>query len=487
MQEDEEVNHSKLCIQNFFNKDTSFANLMQKRIYNILLIASRYDLFMLDEDGRIDERLFSEYFALNLTHPPHFTRATNREEAEKLLQGNEYELVIVMPSDLKSDFIQSGRWIKEKYPNLPIVLLTPFSKKVSSLLEKADLSGFEYIFSWLGNAELLLAIIKLIEDKMNVKEDVSSVGVQVILLVEDSVRFYSSFLPILFKLILRQSQMFSKEALNENQQMLRMRGRPKILLARSYEEAVQFYDTYAGNLQGIISDVSYTIHGEKDSKAGVKFFSYVRSRDPFVPLILQSSDAENEEEAVRLDASFLDKNSKKMPVDFKQMVLENFGFGDFVIRDPESKKEIARIKDLIDLQKQIMKLPQDALIYHASHNHISRWLSSRAIFPLAAFVRQHRFLTYDTFEEGRRAIFNAIVQYRRMKNKGIVAVFRSDRYDEYANFARIGDGSMGGKGRGLAFIDTIIKRYPDIEEEAKVPVTIPKTVVLCTDVFDEYM
>ena len=468
-------------------KDTSFANLMQKRIFNVLLIASRYDAFMLEEDGRVDEQIFFEYVSLNLSSPPRVKQVNNFDHAFYELSSKRYDLVITMPGIEKSDTFEQCKNIKEKYPDIPIVVLTPFSREVSQRIGNEDLSGVDYVFSWLGTADLLLAIIKLIEDKMNAEEDIKSVGVQMILLVEDSIRFYSSILPHLYKFVLKQSQIFSTEALNEHEQMLRMRGRPKIKLARTYEEAIAIYNKYSNNVLGIVSDVSFKHNGVKDKKAGIEFCSYVREHDEFVPIIIESSEIENQTMALNLNACFLDKNSKKLPVDLRKTILRNFGFGDFEFVDPDSGEVLYTVRNLKDLQNTIMSVPDDSLYFHGSRNHISRWLYSRAMFPIAELLRRKAFTDISESQEVRELIFNAIVQYRKMKNRGVVAVFKRDRFDKYSNFARIGQGSLGGKGRGLAFIDSLIKRHPILEDYQGVNVTVPKTVVLCTDIFDEFM
>ncbi|MCH5327633.1 MAG: phosphoenolpyruvate synthase [Coprobacter sp.] len=468
-------------------KDTYFANLMQKRIFNVLLIASRYDAFMLEEDGRVEEQIFFEYVSLNLSSPPRVKQVNDFEQAYFELSSKRYDLVITMPGIEKSDTFEQCKNIKSWYPDIPIVVLTPFSREVSQRIADEDLSGVDYVFSWLGNADLLLAIIKLIEDKMNAEEDIKSVGVQMILLVEDSIRFYSSILPHLYKIVLKQSQIFSTEALNEHEQMLRMRGRPKIKLARTYEEAIAIYNKYSSNVLGIVSDVSFMHNGVKDKKAGLELCSYIRERDAFVPLIIESSEVENEAEALRLNASFLDKNSKKLPVDLQKTILRNFGFGDFEFVNPSTGEVLFRVHDLKDLQNTIMSVPDDSLYYHGSRNHISRWLYSRAMFPIAELLRYRTFSDIGEVQAARELVFNAIVQYRKMKNRGVVAVFKRDRFDKYSNFARIGQGSLGGKGRGLAFIDSLIKRHPILENFRGVNVTVPKTVVLCTDIFDEFM
>ena len=472
--------------KNLVFKDTSFANLMNKRIYNVLLIATKYDAFMLEDDGRVDEQIFNEYTSLSLRYPPRFTQVTTEEEALAELKDRNFELIICMPNMDNRDIFAAATEIKIHYPNIPIVVLTPFSKEVSKRIANEDLSAIDYVFSWLGNAELLLAIIKLIEDKMNAPDDTASVGVQIILLVEDSVRFYSSALPHLYKFVLEQSQMFAKEALNDHQRTLRMRGRPKIKLARTYEEAVRIFNQYRDNMLGIISDMSFMHDGVKDPYAGYKFGQYVRKTGLIIPFVLESSEASNKVYAKELGASFIDKNSKSYPQDLRKKIMQRFGFGDFVILNPQTKEEIMRIKDLKDLQKKVFQIPDDSLVYHLSRNHFSRFFYSRAMFPPAEVLKRVDVSDYKDMDEARKLIFDLIVQYRRMKNSGVVAVYQKERFDEYSNFARIGDGSQGGKGRGLAFIGAMVKRYPKLEHD-HFAVTIPKTVVICTDIFDEFM
>ena len=458
-------------LKQLYLKDTTFANLMQKRIFNVLLVASRYDAFIMEEDGRVEEQIFFEYVSLNLSSPPRVKQVLTHEEAFEELSQKHYDLIITMPGVECGETFAQAREMKRLYPHIPIVVLTPFSREVSRRISNEDPSGVDYVFSWLGNVDLLLAIVKLLEDKLNAQEDIKSVGVQVILVVEDSIRFYSSVLPHIYKFVLKQSQTFSTEALNEHEQMLRMRGRPKVLLARDYEEAVTLYDKYADNMLGIISDVSFMHNGEKDKRAGLKFCSYVREKDPYIPIIIESSDLDNQCAATRLNASFLNKNSKKLPVDLGKTIMKNFGFGDFSFINPHTGEEIARIRNLKDLQNIILSIPDDSLYYHASRNQISRWLYSRAIFPIAEVLKQRRFDRIEEAQEIRQLIFGAIVQYRKMKNRGVVAIFKRDRFDKYSNFARIGQGSLGGKGRGLAFIDAMIKRNPQLENFGTANVT----------------
>ncbi len=467
-------------------KDTSFANLMNKRIYNVLLIATKYDSFMLEDDGRVDEQIFNEYTSLSLRYPPRFTQVTTEAEALAELKDRYFELVICMPNMDNRDIFAAAKGIKREYPNIPIVVLTPFSKEVSKRVANEDMEAIDYIFSWLGNAELLLAIIKLIEDKMNAPDDTASVGVQIILLVEDSIRFYSSALPHLYRIVLEQSQEFSKEALNDHQQTLRMRGRPKIKLARTYEEAVRIFDQYRDNMLGIVSDMSFWRNGVKDPLAGYRFGQYVRQSGLIIPFVMESSESSNRVYAEELNVSFIDKNAKSYPQDLRKKIMRHFGFGDFIILNPHTKVEIMRIRDLKDLQRKIFDIPDDSLRYHLQRNHFSRFFYSRAMFPPAEVLKHVNVCDYTDMDEARQLIFDLIVQYRRMKNQGVVAVYKKERFDEYSNFARIGDGSLGGKGRGLAFIGAMVKRYPTLEW-ANFTVNIPKTVVICTDIFDEFM
>ena len=467
-------------------RDTPFARLMTKRIYNVLLIATRYDAFTLEDDGRVDELIFNEYTSLSLRYPPRFTRVTDEEAALAELENHNYELVIVMPNMAGRDIFAAAASIKERYPDLPIVVLTPFSREVRERIAQADLTAIDYVFAWLGNPELLLAIIKLIEDKWNADDDLAEVGVQSILLVEDSVRFYSSALPHLYRIVLEQSREFSKEALNEHLKTLRMRGRPKIMLARSFEEAAQVLDNYGDNLLGIVSDMSFMRNGEKDALAGYALAKMVKERDAHLPFILESSEAGNADYAKRLGVPFIHKNSKTYPQDLRQIIMDQFGFGDFIIRDPQTGMEILRITNLKDLQQNLYNIPDEALRNHLSHNHFSRFFYSRAMFPPAELLKRVDVSEYAEMDEARRFIFDIIVEYRRIKNSGVVAEYRKDRFDAYSNFARIGNGSLGGKGRGLAFMGTLVAGHPRLDDD-RICVNIPRTVVICTDIFDEFM
>lgn len=485
----------------FYLKDVSFINLMTRRIFNVLIIANPYDAFMLEDDGRVDEKIFEEYMELGMRYPPTFTQVSTIEEANEAMKNMVFDLVICMPGTADNDAFSVARAVKAEAPDVPCVVLTPFSHGITRRMQDEDLSIFDYVFCWLGNTNLILSIIKLIEDKMNIDHDIREAGVQMILLVEDSIRFYSSILPNLYNYILQQSQRFSKEALNSHAAAQRKRGRPKVVLARNYEEAMALYEKYHDNTLGVISDARYPMtqslsNGKplgqpggagSDPEAGLKLLREIRRRNEYVPLILQSAESDNRLKAEEEDFLFVDKNSKTMNIDLRLLIEEHMGFGDFIFRDPETRKEIARVSSLKELQDNIFKIPNDSMLYHISRNHMSRWLCARAIFPVSAFLKHVTWHKLQDVDAHRKIIFEAIVQYRKMKNIGVVAEFDRDKFDSYSHFARIGEGSLGGKGRGLAFLDNIIKRHPELNQFDNAVVTIPRTVVLCTDFFDEFM
>ena len=480
----------------FYLKDVSFVNLMTRRIFNVLIVANPYDAFMLEDDGRVDEKIFDEYTELGMRYPPTFTQVSTTEEANHVLQNTNIDLVICMPGTADNDAFTVAREVKMKNPGIPCVVLTPFSHGITKRMQDEDMSIFDYVFCWLGNTNLILSIIKLIEDQMNIDHDISEAGVQMILLVEDNIRFYSSILPNLYNYILAQSKRFSTEALNPHAAAQRKRGRPKVVLATNYEEAWSIYEKYHDNVLGVISDTRFPIQTpigrlshveEGDAEAGLRLLKEIRRVDEYVPLILQSSETVNRQKAWDCGFDFLDKNSKKFNVDLRHLLEEHMGFGDFVFRDPETKEEVARVASLKELQDNIFKIPHDSLMHHIRRNHMSRWLCARAIFPVSQFLKHVTWHKLQDVDAHRQIIFDAIVQYRRMKNIGVVAVFDRLKFDRYAHFARIGDGSLGGKGRGLAFLDNIIKRHTELNQFENASVQIPKTVVLCTDFFDEFM
>ncbi len=464
-------------------KEISYEYLMQKRIINVLLICSNYDAFMLEEDGRINEKIFLEYTSKNLRYPPQFTQASSSDEAFRLMQEKDFDLVITMLNVGKIDCFEMAKRVRKRYPDMPIVVLTHFSREVSLKLRNEDLSSIDYVFSWLGNAGLLLAIIKLLEDKMNADFDIEEVGVQGILLVEDSIRYYSSYLPTIYKVIFDQTNELMTEGLNEHRKTLRMRARPKILLAKNYDDALALYKKYKRNLLGVISDISYAREGKRDDEAGIKLAKYIRKRNSQIPILLQSSEKWDAVINKNIDVSFINKYSKTLLIELKHYIKENYGFGDFVFKDPETGMEVARANNLHSLQVKISKIDPKILEYHVSNDHFSRWLKARALFSIANIFAEKSRDDFNNVEEIRSYLIDTIANYRRTKGRGIIA----SHMDEYAVFTRLGDGQLGGKARGLAFIDYLINKYKITNYREDVSISIPRTVVLTTDIFDEFM
>ena len=472
---------------------TNYKVLMQRRIRKVLMICSSYDAYTLEEDGRIEVQIYKEYVDLNLSNPPSFTWVTSSLEASKLLEtDDDFDLIISMFNVGEIDVFQFSKQLSIDGVTIPFVLLTHFSKELYRLIENQDRSGIDYIFSWQGNADLILAIIKLFEDKMNADDDIVGAGVQSILLVEDSVRYYSTYLPALYKLVLQQSAEFLKEALNEQQQKLRKRARPKILLATNYNEAVEIYEKYKKNLLGVISDVAFVINKSDPSytekmDAGIDLCRLIKKDDPYMPFLLQSSQESMRETAQELGVGFILKYSKTLLLELGDYISEEFLFGDFIFRNLETGEIIGKAKDLRDLQQLVMEIPEDVLLYHGSRNRLSKWMYSRGLFTLAAKIKKADRSHFKTIDELRRYILNAIIDYRILLGHGVVARFNPDTYSKYIWFARLGEGSLGGKARGLAFINNMLEKYNLLQKFPGVKILIPRTVVVATDYFDEFI
>ncbi|MDD4490997.1 MAG: PEP/pyruvate-binding domain-containing protein [Bacteroidales bacterium] len=472
---------------------TNYKGLMQRRIRKVLMICSSYDAYTLEEDGRIEVQIYKEYVDLNLSNPPTFTWVTSSLDAYNLLESdNDFDLIISMFNVGELDVFKFSRQLREEGLHIPFVLLTHFSKELHRLIENQDCSGIDYIFSWQGNADLILAIIKLFEDRMNADDDIVGAGVQSILLVEDSVRYYSTYLPALYKLVLQQSAEFLKEALNEQQQKLRKRARPKILLATNYTEAVQLYEQYKKNLLGVISDVAFVINKNDPSytekmDAGIDLCKLIKNDDPYMPFLLQSSQDSMRGVAQELGVGFILKYSKTLLIELGEYISEEFLFGDFVFRDLETGEILGRAKDLRDLQQLVMEIPEDVLLYHGSKNRLSKWMYSRGLFSLASKIKKADQSHFKTIDELRKYIVQAIIDYRILLGHGVVARFNPETYSKYIWFARLGEGSLGGKARGLAFINNMLEKYNLLQKYPGVKILIPRTVVVATDYFDEFL
>ena len=466
---------------------------MKYRIHKILLVCCSYDGYILEEDGHIESQINQEYLDLNMSNPPSFTRVSSTREAlEALAEDDSYDFILTMYNVGEPDVFTFAKLAKQRHPQIPIALLTSFSKDIYRRLGEQDRSGLDYIFCWHGNTDLIIAIIKLVEDKMNAEEDISVGGVQAILLVEDSIRFYSTYLPELYKLILLQNTEFLKDAFNEQQQVLRKRARPKILLARCYEEAVELYDRYKQNLLGVISDVGFVLHREDPAEsekpdAGIDLCRRIKNDNPLMPVLLQSSQTAFSEQAEALGAGFIAKNSKTLLSQLHDYIDREFAFGDFVFEDPATGEEIGRARDLAQMQEMIASIPDEAFEYHTSQNHLSKWLYSRGLFPLAASIRQYNKSHFTSVEEHRRVLVNLIRDYRTLLGQGVVARFDAETYSDAIAFARIGEGSLGGKARGLAFMNSMLIKYRQYDKHEGVRIMIPRSVVIATEYFDEFI
>lgn len=459
--------------------------LMQRRIQDVLLVCTKYDKFMLEEDGRVDEQIFQEYTSLNLRYPPRFVQVGTEEEALRELEQGDYDMVISMLSIGSPRALRLVETVRSLYPDLPIVILTPFSREVSLRVKNEDLVDRYRIFAWLGDDSILLAIIKLLEDRMNVAHDVT-VGVQTIILVEDSVRFYSTYLPLIYRTLFRQARSIMEEGLNEWEQTMRMRCRPKILLANTYEEALGLYDQFRDSVLGVISDVSFKREGREDPEAGLKLCRYIRDVDPDLPILLQSSEVKHRSDALSFGSSFLHKHADDLLSRLQQYIRRNYGFGPLVFRDPVTNRVILTVEDLKGLQDRIAEIPGERFLDAFKRKKLTNWLKTRALFSLANVI-ESEIKAAGSEREALEVTLEIIASFRRFQSQGTIAQFDRDRYDEYMTFSRIGNGSLGGKGRGLAFMDNALidsslrYKYPGIV------VSIPRTVVVSTTIYRDFL
>ena len=464
--------------------------LMARRIRRILLVCNNYDKFALEEDGRIEPRIAVEYSELNLSNPPELLRAESTVEALAMMEaGAQFDLVITMYNVGEVDVFEFSRRVKEIDPETSVVLLTAFAKEIYRQMENRDTSHFDGIFCWNNSTDLIIAIIKLLEDSRNAPVDILENGVQCILLVEDSVRYYSTYLPELYRLILLQNSEAIRDALNESQQSLRKRSRPKILMATNYDDAVALYEKYKSNMLGVISDIGFVLHpGDKPSEekldAGIDLCRMIRKDDPKMPILMQSSQESMRAVATSLKAGFLVKRSKTLTHDLAEFIGREFGFGDFVVTDPKTGEEIARASDLYGAERIIATLSDADLARLASKNYISRWLLARGLFEIGNRIKKSSF---DDQSERRATTIRSIRDYRMAQGLGVVARFEPERYNDAIRFARLGDGSLGGKARGLAFLNQILQRYNLYDHWEGVRVLVPRTLVITTDFFDRFI
>ena len=469
------------------NRFQGFQNLMRLRISNILLVSSLYDLYLFEEDGRLYELIRNEYQGLNLSHSPELTRVSSGQDAVKRVkEEGRFDLIITTMHIEDMTALGFAKLVKEAGLNIPIVLLGHDNRELKALLENSESSVFDKVFIWTGDFRILIGIIKYIEDRLNVEHDSKIVGVQNVIFIEDNERYYSALLPIIYTEILKQSQRLISEGINLSHKYLRMRARPKILLCSSYEEAWEYFEKYKELVLGIISDIAFPRNGELDDSAGLKLANSVKDEVSDIPILLTSNNAEVETAAKEAGTAFLLKDSPTLILELQNFMNRHFGFGDFVFRTPDGS-EVDRAENLRDLEEKLKIVPPDCIMFHASKNHFSNWLKARTEFWLAHQLRPRKVSDYPSLEALRDYLVSALHDYRLLRQRGIIADFTKETFDPESSFARIGGGSLGGKARGLGFVNTLINNYEISDQFEDVQVAVPPAVVLGTHVFDDFL
>ena len=469
------------------NRFQGFQNLMRLRVRDILLVSSLYDLYLFEEDGRLYELIRNEYQGFNLSHSPELTRVSNGYDAIQLAkEERRFDLIITTLHIDDMHAIDFARLVKESGLGIPVVLLAYDNRELKYLLLNHDTSVFDRIFMWQGDFRIIIAIVKSLEDRLNVDHDTRMVGVQTVIVIEDNVKQYSSILPIIYTEMLKQSQQLISEGINLTHKFLRMRARPKILLHSSYEEAWADYEKYREHMLGIISDIDFPHDGVQEPKAGIAFASAVRRDQPDIPVLLLSNNADNAEEARMTGTSFVLKESPLFLNELRQFMIRHFSFGDFIFRTAEGG-EVGRATDLKSLEEQLQIVPEESIKYHAERNHFSNWLKARTEFWLAHQLRPRQVTDYPDVAALRKDLIESLHQYRNIRQRGIIADFSKETFDPESSFARIGGGSLGGKARGLGFVNTLINDYNVRDRFPGIQIYVPSAVVIGTDVFDQFV
>ena len=477
--------------------NSNYTSLMSRRVRKILLVCNNYDSFALEEDGRIDVQIAQEYAQLNLSNPPAITRAETPHEALSIIENREskiesFDLILVVYSAGGNDVWEFAKEAKTVLPACPIVLLSSFSKEVYRRIEQQDKSNVDYLFNWNNSTDLIIAIIKLIEDRLNAEHDILEEGVRAILLVEDSVRYYSTYLPLLYKLVLQQNTVAIRDALNEKQQLLRKRARPKVLMATCYDEAIELYNRFNHNIIGVISDIGFVLHkGDPASSekldAGIELCKLIREENPTMPFLMQSSQESMRSVANKLKVGFVVKKSKTLLQEVSEYIEREFGFGDFIARDPRTGKEIARASDLEGFERIISTISPAAFRRLSDNNYLSKWLFARGLFSVGRPVSALKIQDDTDIENIRQTNIRLIHDYRINQALGVVAKYDKDTYNDTIWFARCGDGALGGKGRGLAFLNHMLQKYDLYDKWTDARVLVPRTMVITTDYFDRFI
>ena len=464
-----------------------FHELMAKKVADILLVSSPYDAFIMEEEGRLAERIIHEYRGLNLSRPPMLSWVSSAREALDILAQKKFDLVITMPQVDETDAYELGRQIKTRFPDLPVFLMIQNTSRHLLDRQDTDRTFIDRTYVWFGNSDLLLALIKNLEDRLNVAYDTQRAWVRVIIIVEDSPIYYSSLLPLLYKEIVSQTQAVMEESLNDEHRILRMRARPKILVAQTYEEAIDLYQKYKPYLLSVFSDVRFPKSDKLDDEAGFKLLSKIRQDNPDLPLLNFSSEESNRAQAQNIPAVFLNKNSGTLHSEIRSFFMQYLGFGDFIFRLPDGKK-IDKASDLHEMEKILPTVPDESVFYHATRNHFSSWLMARSEIMLASKLKPVKISDFKSVHEAKQYLVSIIRDRRMGRQKGIISEFDADRFDPDTDFSKIGKGSLGGKARGLAFMSTRLKNQPEIHEKFKdVTITVPKTLVISTEGFDAFI
>jgi len=464
-----------------------FQDLMRYRVNEILLVSSLYDSFILEEDGRLHEMILSEYIDLNLSHAPGLTRVASGAEAIRMAREQDrFDLIITTMNLGDMNAFELAAGIKQEDLKVPVVLLTYDNRELTEMTSRYDASVFDKVFIWHGDHRILIAIIKYIEDRQNLDHDTRSVGVQSIIVIEDNVSFYSSFLPMIYTELVRHTQNLISEGVNISHKLLRMRARPKILLCSTYEEAWAYYKRYEDSVLGVVADIEFPREGQLDPEAGIRFAKAVKALHFDIPILLQSDSPRFKKVAREMNLSFLIKTSPLLLHELSRFMEEHFSFGDFIFRLPDGS-EAGRATDLKSLEEKLHTVPDESLLYHSERNHFSNWLKARTEFWLAHKLRPQRASDYATTEELRRSLIGSLRDFRREQQLGLVSDFDIQSFDITSSFARIGGGSLGGKARGLGFVNSLLSSYGIRNRFAGVQIGVPAAVVIGTDVFDEFV
>ncbi|HXX01665.1 MAG TPA: PEP/pyruvate-binding domain-containing protein, partial [Candidatus Acidoferrales bacterium] len=465
-----------------------FENLMPFKVHNILLVSSLYDSFILREDGRLNELLIDESLELSLQQIPGITHVSSCAEAVDLAKSNpQFNLIVTNLAVGDMDAAQLAREVRRAGLDVPVVVLAYDYRGIKNFVARNPLTDIDRIFLWQGNARILIAIVKYVEDKRNVLHDTRAMGVPVLLMVEDNIRYYSSFLPVIYTELIKQSRRVIQEGINVAHKLVRMQARPKILLASNFEEAAQLVQAYRDYLFGLVSDVEFPWEGGLNPDAGFELARMVKSMVPDVPVVLQTSRTEFRPRAHAEGYSFLRKRSPTLLRDLRRILTDEFGFGDFVFRLAD-QSEVGRATDLNELEEQLQTVPVESIVYHAQSNHFSHWLMARTEFALAAKLRPRKVSDFPSPEHLRRDLIASINDYRREQNEVLIADFKADTFKaQESSFLRIGDGSLGGKARGLAFVRHLLRTRRITRRFSGVRIAVPPAVVLATDMFDLFL